>query len=340
MSSRRLFSRLSFVALLAGLLVTPLGAPAASAAEVVKDGGFEATVGAINPNWQNEDSLYAEGNLCLVPDRCGYPDQTYVVPRTGSGLVWFGGTSTAGHTAYVRQSIVIPPDRAMLRFFVWKVDHEEPLDATLRVSIDGTTVTTLTEPAVNDTGYVQHEVDVSAFATGNTRTLEFSYANPSLGYAEFFLDDVSLVSTDTIAPETTITSAPAGGIAKSLTVPIGFAASEAGSTFKCALDGGAYAACASPASLKVTPGKHTVRVVATDASGNADASPATVAFKAYDCATLKQAVQKARKKVKAIKAKLRAAKADDLTSKVERLEKKLKKAKKALRKAKRAYEPC
>ena len=61
-----------------------------------------------------------------------------------------------------------------------------------------------------------------------------------------------------------------------------------------------------------------MRVAARDTSGNTDASPATVTFKAYDCVSLKNAVTKAKKKVKKLTTALRAAKADDLDAKVER----------------------
>ena len=55
-----------------------------------------------------------------------------------------------------------------------------------------------------------------------------------------------------------------------------FVSSEEGSTFRCSLDGAAYAACSSP---KVYTGlsyaTHTFRVRATDAAGNVDATAAT-----------------------------------------------------------------
>ena len=79
---------------------------------------------------------------------------------------------------------------------------------------------------------------------------------------------------DTTAPETTITDGPKGqgrGPAATFT----FTSSEPGSTFECSLDGGAWAACSSPATFnKLGQGEHELRVRATDKAGNTDASPA------------------------------------------------------------------
>ncbi|MSO41494.1 MAG: hypothetical protein EXQ70_06320 [Solirubrobacterales bacterium] len=90
-----------------------------------------------------------------------------------------------------------------------------------------------------------------------------------------------LVSVDGIPPETTITSSPKSTVPtkkKTAAVSFGFSSSEAGSSFQCKLDGAAFAACISPRSLQVKPGKHTFQVRALDVFGNADASPATNSF--------------------------------------------------------------
>ncbi len=143
-------------------------------------------------------------------------------------------------------------------------------------------------------------------------------------------------TNDSATPNTLITSGPTGGIAKSLTVSIGFSSSEAGSSFSCKLDSGASAACNSPSNMTVTPGPHTFSVTATDSAANTDPTPATVSFTAYDCATLNAAktaaeakataADKAEKKAK--KALKKAKKSGDA--------KKIKKAKKKLKKAKAA----
>ena len=180
---------------------------------------------------------------------------------------------------------------------------------------------------------------MSAFANGASHTLSFNYLNGGAGITNMTVDDVSLLS-DSTAPQTTITSSPAGGIAKSLTVPIGFTSSETPSTFSCKVDTGAAAACTSPKSITVTPGVHTFSVAATDASLNTDATPATVTFTAYDCPTLNAAVAKAQKKVAKAKKALKKAKQSGNAVKIAKAKKKLKKAKKALKAAKAAAAPC
>jgi hypothetical protein len=148
---------------------------------------------------------------------------------------------------------------------------------------------------------------------------------------------------DSTKPDTTITSSPAGGVAKSLTVSIGFTSSEASSTFACTLDTGASAACTSPKSVTVTPGQHTFKVAATDSAGNTDATPATISFTAYDCTTLNAAVTAAQaqvaaadKKVDKAKKALKKAKKSHNASKIKKAKKKLKKAKGELKTAQAA----
>lgn len=175
--------------------------------------------------------------------------------------------------------------------------------------------------------------------------------------AGFIMADLAVpdaFALDGTPPETTITSSPAGGVAKSLTVPIGFASSEAGSTFQCALDAAAFAGCTSPATLTVTPGQHTFQVKATDAGSNTDATPASVTFTAYDCTTLNAAVAAAQTKADAAKAAvakaakaLKKAKKSHNPSKIKKAKKKLKAAKAAQKKAlaalaaaKAAAAPC
>ena len=60
--------------------------------------------------------------------------------------------------------------------------------------------------------------------------------------------------------------------------PYTFTATDAGSSFECALDGGAFRPCSSPYTPSAAPGTHTLAVRAVDPEGNADPSPATVSF--------------------------------------------------------------
>jgi len=59
-------------------------------------------------------------------------------------------------------------------------------------------------------------------------------------------------------------------------VVLRFAASEAGSRFRCRLDRQPYRACTSPRAYSLALGRHTIRIVAVDRSGNADPTPAAI----------------------------------------------------------------
>jgi hypothetical protein len=56
------------------------------------------------------------------------------------------------------------------------------------------------------------------------------------------------------------------------------ASSEAGATFRCSLNGAAFSACTSPASINASKGRNTFTVVAKDAAANVDDSPATYSW--------------------------------------------------------------
>ncbi len=80
---------------------------------------------------------------------------------------------------------------------------------------------------------------------------------------------------DITPPDTTLTDQPANSTT-SAAAEFSFTATEAGSTFQCSLDGGAYAVCTSPHSYAgITTGPHAFTVKATDAVGNTDPTPAS-----------------------------------------------------------------
>jgi hypothetical protein len=89
--------------------------------------------------------------------------------------------------------------------------------------------------------------------------------------------DIGAYEFDQIPPNTTITSGPSAGTTIADSTPsFGFASTEPGSTFQCRVDGAPFAACSSPrTTAALASGAHTLRVRATDASGNTDATPAS-----------------------------------------------------------------
>jgi Ca2+-binding RTX toxin-like protein len=86
---------------------------------------------------------------------------------------------------------------------------------------------------------------------------------------------------DRTPPRTKITKRPAKLLTTSRRhrrVVFRFSSSERGSSFRCKLDGKPYRACASPRAYNLPLGSHTVRIVAVDAAGNADRTPALFRF--------------------------------------------------------------
>jgi hypothetical protein len=87
---------------------------------------------------------------------------------------------------------------------------------------------------------------------------------------------VDATSPDTTPPETALKKVKVKG----RTAKVKFRSDEPGSTFTCKLDRGTAKRCSSPKVYRhLKPGKHRVRVDATDQAGNRDRTPATARFK-------------------------------------------------------------
>ena len=92
--------------------------------------------------------------------------------------------------------------------------------------------------------------------------------------------DSDLTPCDTSPPDTQITSGPkAKTKKKQATFEFTGTDARAVTGFECSLDGGAFAACTSPHTVKVKKGKHTFSVRAADTNGNRDGTPATYDWK-------------------------------------------------------------
>lgn len=85
-------------------------------------------------------------------------------------------------------------------------------------------------------------------------------------------------TVDTIAPDTSITSAPPDPSA-AIASTFALNATEPGSTFQCSMDNGAWGACDSGVNYIALPnGSHTFRARAVDAAGNIDQTPVTYSW--------------------------------------------------------------
>ena len=127
-------------------------------------------------------------------------------------------------------------------------------------------------------------VALGTLAAGDSRVYEFRVSFPNggpgaenayQGSAISIRFDWSAVNDgpDTDPPDTTIASGPPA-LTSSQSAAFSFTADEAGSTFECSLDGGAFATCTSPASYSgLADGAHTFDVRATDGSANTDPTP-------------------------------------------------------------------
>jgi Ca2+-binding RTX toxin-like protein len=87
---------------------------------------------------------------------------------------------------------------------------------------------------------------------------------------------------DTRPPQTRLGAHPRALVSthkKWRRVAFRFAASEAGSSFRCKLDRRPYRPCTSPRAYRVKAGRHAFRVFATDAAGNRDLTPPLFKFR-------------------------------------------------------------
>src|SRR4051812_48043230 len=83
-------------------------------------------------------------------------------------------------------------------------------------------------------------------------------------------------TVDTVAPDTTITEGPSGATASTGPFHFTFGSNEAGTTFRCKLDGATFGPCPNPYDVTgPLAGTHTLQAKAVDQAGNTDSTPAT-----------------------------------------------------------------
>src|SRR5207247_1669164 len=115
-------------------------------------------------------------------------------------------------------------------------------------------------------GFGSHSFQVRATdAAGNTDPTPASYTW-TVGFP---------TPPDTTPPDTTITAAPPA-VSTSSSASFSFTATEAGSSFACRLDSGAFAPCPCTTRYRALGfGSHSFQVRATDPAGNTDPTPAS-----------------------------------------------------------------
>jgi len=169
--------------------------PACSPAQLLADSGLETTTanGQSNPSWGSTSTNF--GAVFCSSDICPN-DTTNPAPRSGSFYAWFGGTAAA-ETATLTQTVIIPSGSPRhLNFFLRRGRVTAPLDAVLRVKIDGNPVRSFDEPAAAEASYVARSIDLSAFANGASHQIQFEYVNPSnSAVSNFLVDDIALECT-------------------------------------------------------------------------------------------------------------------------------------------------
>ena len=206
-------------------------------ANILADPGFEATtVAGTNPNWASTSTNFGS-SLCTLA--CGVS----APPRTGNAWIWFDGANSGvnAEVGTVQQTFTIPQGRTgMLSYYMRISRVSAPSNSVMTVSVDGTVVQTINEPAAAEPAYTLRSVDLSAFANGQPRLLRFSYNRPAgtSDSDDFVIDDVALATTCPAATTATVSGrvvTPTGtnlrNAVVSLTDPLGVRVTATTSSF-------------------------------------------------------------------------------------------------------------
>ncbi|MDP1825371.1 MAG: Ig-like domain-containing protein [Archangium sp.] len=198
--------------------------------------------------------------------------------------VSLSGLADGSHTFQVRARDAIGNVDATPASFTWTIDATAPnttLTSTppaLSTSSSASFTFTATEA-----GTFECSLDGAAFAACTTPGNLVGLADGSHTFQVRARDTAGNLdatpasftwTVDTTAPNTTLTSTPPA-LSSSSSAAFSFTSTEAG-TFECSLDGAAFAACTTPASLSgLADGSHTFQVRGRDTAGNVDATPAS-----------------------------------------------------------------
>jgi Calx-beta domain len=79
-----------------------------------------------------------------------------------------------------------------------------PPTDTLVVSVDGIPVRTFSEPMSSESAYSLRQIDLTPFANGGSRALQFAYNGPTTGVGSFFVDNVEMLHCPPPSPSISI----------------------------------------------------------------------------------------------------------------------------------------
>lgn len=220
---------------------------------------------------------YVAGSVTLSVDVAGGPGGTTTSPAVAEFPANGATAGSSGATSFAASALTGIP---------FCTDTTAPQTSITSRPENPTNDTTGSFVFTSDDAQARFEcrVDTAAFATCTANFTTTALAQGSHTLEVRAVDLIGNVDPspasytwviDTTAPQTTITTSPANPTSD----PTGsfvFASNEAGSTFECRIDTGAFASCtANFTTPTLAAGAHTLEVRATDAAGNVDATPAS-----------------------------------------------------------------
>ena len=179
----------------AGTIINDECASSPPLATGLADGTFEA--GNPWPAWTVQTSTNFGTPLCDTALCGGGP------PFAGANWAWFGGAA-AVETATLGQTVTFPLSSSLTLRFQMQVLGTAPPTDTLVVSVDGIPVKTFSEPMSSELAYSLRQIDLTPFANGGSRTLQFAYNGPTTGVGSFFVDNVEMLHCPPPAPSISI----------------------------------------------------------------------------------------------------------------------------------------
>jgi V8-like Glu-specific endopeptidase len=178
----------------------------------LQDGGFEE--GSPSTSWAEYSANF--GGVICDPERCGEADA-----MSGDWWVWFGGYDNKVEEAYLEQALTIPEGTNRLSFWLQIPTANGDGDDYMTVSMDGTTLFTVTDQGAADFAtYQRVDINIGAWADGLVHRLRFDSVTYGGGAAtSFYVDSVALGSGPISTPTATDTPDTPTATATSTSTP-------------------------------------------------------------------------------------------------------------------------